>query len=90
MKKQLLICNSDISKLEERVSASETLASNTGASLDGICNAIDSATWHCCVNVQANKMYCAEKKVADILGIDTSNGANTCDKSNNAIVCLPD
>ena len=76
--------------LEERVSASETLASNTGASLDGICSAIDSATYHCCVNLQANKMYCAEKAIADILMIDTSNGPNLCDKSNNALVCRPD
>ena len=75
---------------EERISASETLAQNTGFSLGDICNAIDSATYHCCVNTQANKMYCAERTAADILKIDTSNGANTCDRSNNAIVCLPD
>ena len=76
--------------LEERVSALETLALNTGFSLEAICIVIDSATYHCCVNTQASKMYCAEQALANALKIDTSNGANTCDKSNNALVCLPD
>ena len=59
-------------------------------SLEGICNAIDSADYHCCVNREASKMFCTTKSVADVIGIDTSNGANACDTRDTAIPCLPD
>ena len=84
------ISDLDISALEERLSALELLASHTGNSLEGICNAIDTDTYHCCVNNVDNKMYCAQTALASVLGIDVSNGANTCDTSNNAAVCAPD
>ena len=74
----------------------ETLASNTGSSLAGICNSIDGTTatdgetYHCCVNEEENKMYCAETALAAVLQINTANGANVCDTSDNAPICASD
>ena len=84
--------------LEARVAAVEKLAENTGESLAGICEAIDGVqatssgtdTFQCCVNRENNKMFCATSKIADAIGINTSNGPNSCDTSNTANFCLPD
>ena len=86
--------------LEARVAAVEKLADNTGESLAGICEAIDgiqstssdpvSEPFQCCVNREDNKMFCATSTIADAIGINTSNGPNTCDTSNTATFCLPD
>ena len=89
--------------LEARVAAVEKLAENTGESLAGICEAIDgvqatssgtdtliSLPFHCCVNREDNKMFCATSTIANAIGINTSNGNNQCDTSNTATFCLPD
>ena len=76
-----------IGELEERVAKLENLIENTGEALASICQNIDGAqttkdgikTFHCCVNKQNNRMYCASDSIATFLGIDTSNGGNTCD-----------
>ena len=81
--------------LEAKLSELETLASNTGASLASICNAIDGTPTgtdinHCCVNINNNKFYCAETLFANLLGISTQNGAHMCDAANKAIPCTLD
>ena len=84
--------------LEVRVAAVEKLAENTGEALAGICEAIDGVqatssgteTYHCCVNRDDNKMFCATTTLATAIGISTSNGENTCDTSNTAQFCAPD
>ena len=36
------------------------------------------------------KMYCAADSIATTLGIDDSNGAGYCDRSNESGVCIND
>ena len=84
-----------IETIEAKVSALETLASHTGASLAGICNVIDGTSTgtdinHCCVNANNNKLYCAETLFGNLLGISTQNGAHMCDSTNAANPCLSD
>ena len=76
----------------------EVLIENTGQSLAGICEAIDgqqttksgNEEYHCCVNRENNKMFCATTTIADAIGINISNGENTCDSSNQAQFCIDD
>ena len=77
-----------IGELEERVAKLEDLIKNTGEALEAICQNIDGAqttkdgikTLHCCVNKKNNRLYCASDNIATFLGIDTSNGDNTCNE----------
>ena len=79
-----------LEELESRVTKLEALVKNIGISFDGICDALDLSGRHCCVNKDYGKMYCATDSSATILGIDTSNGAGYCDRSNESGVCIND
>ena len=80
--------------MEAKISALETLAMHTGNSLAAVCKAIDGKSantddsYHCCVNAENNKLYCATTEFATILGISTTNGVNACDTTNTAQPCL--
>ena len=68
------LANPHIETLEAKVSALETLASGTGATLAGICNVFHGTLTgtvinHCFVNVNYNKMYCADTIFGNLLGI---------------------
>ena len=84
--------------MESKISRVETLVENTGQSLAGICEAIDgqqttksgNEEYHCCVNRDNNKMICATTSIAGAIGIDTTNGENTCDSRNTAPLCVDD
>ena len=82
-----------IASLEAKVSQLEALATNTGNSFDGLCNVLDGTasgadTYHCCVNGAHNKMYCAKKTPASVLGISVTNGPDMCDRTDTATSCL--
>ena len=76
----------------------ERLARNTGVSFGAICEAIDGvqttkdgtgAEFHCCLNVEDNKMACKTMSLATPIGIDTSMD-NTCDTMATSPFCTPD
>merc|ERR1712136_534994 len=77
-----------LAELEAKVDQLDELVGNTGASLEGLCEVLDGRGNHCCVNGEKNKLYCApSEKLANILGINTSNVAATCDRTKNSIMC---
>ena len=82
-----------IASLEAKVSQLEGLATNTGNSFDGICDVLDGTaagtdTYHCCVNGEHNKMYCALETLAGVIGISVANGPDVCDRTDTATSCL--
>ena len=88
-----------IARLENSNDRLEKLALNTGESFAGICDVMDGVQtaktgnneeYHCCVNKEENKMHCAPTTLASALGIDTSNGENSCDSRNTAQFCSQD
>ena len=76
-----------LAELEAKVDHLDELVGNTGLSLEGLCEALDGRGNHCCVNGEKNKLFCASEHSAKKLGINTSNGPDTCDRTNKSYMC---
>ena len=92
-----MVSGSSGTDLEARMKNVERLARNTGNSFGLICEAIDGfqttkngdEEFHCCVNVEDNKMACKADIIGEDIGIDTTRD-NTCDTMATSPFCTPD
>ena len=92
-----MVSGSSGTNLEDRIKNVERLARNTGVTFGAICEAIDgiqttrtgNKEFHCCLNVDDNKMQCKSGTIGDDIGIDTSLD-NTCDTMATSPFCTPD
>ena len=81
---RMIAAEEKLAAAEAKFAALEAKALNMGHSLSVICSNIDTASNHCCVNQDNNKLVCANTVTADVIGI-TEQTAGNCGPATDTI-----